>query len=607
MTTIADQVSSYDTAQKPFIPDSKRGKWAMSGDYFFACISNVFNSTHFSNVAYLMLMKHQSTTLTFIYYLLCSVLYVLPLIFIQSFLGQFSSSGYISVFRIAPLFKGLGYVIFLLNFVVLGYAVLFAAVPLFYTVTSTFALTNIISCNNTWNSQNCTIFEMVKEVEDIEITPFYYSIYPRYSILAAHEYYNEHLHLDPSYYHSNDHFKFNWPIFICAMLIWCLIGSVMSCGVERIGRFNRYISISLMITLLLFVIRAFTVADLIKILSNIFDFAEVDYRKITSSLALSPLICFQTFGRGWGTPLVMASHNNFKAKVHYLSLATVVGSILLTLASTFVTVVFYGLLSRYTLGFHFEMFHPQTSLFVAIPSVFGAMAAPRTWLFLFFLMITLSEISSIVLQLSGLMTSFFDEFDEYRKYKDTITHGIILFLSLQTIFYCSNKGFEFFQNIMYFQIFSQALIFMFLLLIVMWVYGRKRFQRDILFMLDVVFHRTYSAMIRFVTPFLIFIIGASGFLMLYHSEHIFNYYEQILAFTLKYIPWLIFPGYMIFRIATQVGSFANRFTRLCKPTDWYPVDGEERHRYESTLGDTDMAHQLAECTILNENSEVGDE
>lgn len=60
MTTISDHVTSYETAQEPFKPDPKREKWAMSGDYFFACISNVFNSTHFSNVAYLMFMKQQS-------------------------------------------------------------------------------------------------------------------------------------------------------------------------------------------------------------------------------------------------------------------------------------------------------------------------------------------------------------------------------------------------------------------------------------------------------------------------------------------------------------------------------------------------------------------
>lgn len=110
----------------------------------------------------------------------------MPLMFIQSFLGQFSSSGYISVFRIAPLFKGLGYVIFLLNFVVLTYVVVYAAIPLFYAFTSTFALSEIITCNNTWNSNRCVPYDE-EEIAD-EITPLLSDFIPRYNVLAAHEY-----------------------------------------------------------------------------------------------------------------------------------------------------------------------------------------------------------------------------------------------------------------------------------------------------------------------------------------------------------------------------------------------------------------------------------
>lgn len=73
---------------------------------------------------------------------------------------------------------------------------------------------------------------------------------------------------------------------------------------------------------------------------------------------------------------------------------------------------------------------------------------------------------------------------------------------------------------MFFQIFSQALIFMHLLLIVMWIYGRQRFQRDIHFMLDVVFPRTLVVLIRYVTPVLVFIIGVS-------SSRILNQFMEI--------------------------------------------------------------------------------
>lgn len=208
--------------------------------------------------------------------------------------------------------------------------------------------------------------------------------------------------------------------------------------VFQIGRANRYISLTLMITLLLFVLRAFSMNNLLDIFASIFDFTHIKPSEVASSFALAPLLCFQTFGRGWGTPLVMASHNDFRAKAHYLSIATVGGSILLTLACTCVTIVFYGILSMHTLGFHFRFMHPLTSLYVAFPSVFGYLPAPHFWLPLFFLMITLSEISSIVIQLSGLLTSFFDEFEQYRDCRNKIIYGVIGLLALKSVFYCSN-------------------------------------------------------------------------------------------------------------------------------------------------------------------------
>lgn len=181
--------------------------------------------------------------------------------------------------------------------------------------------------------------------------------------------------------------------------------------------------------------------NLIEVIATIFDFTHIKADAVMSSLALAPLICLQTFGRGWGTPLVMASHNDFKAKVHHLSLAVVVSSVLLTLACTFVTVIFYGVLSRTTFGFFFSMMHPQTSLYVAFPSVFGTQPAANVCLILFFLMITLSEISSIVIQLSGLLTSFFDEFDQYRDFKTRITGAAVGLLAFITILFCSNVRF----------------------------------------------------------------------------------------------------------------------------------------------------------------------
>ncbi|TMW44494.1 hypothetical protein DOY81_010428, partial [Sarcophaga bullata] len=69
-------------------------------------------------------------------YFITLAIYTVPLMVIQSFLGQFSSSSYLSALRITPLFKGIGYITLALNFCILTYYSIFAMLPLVYMFAS---------------------------------------------------------------------------------------------------------------------------------------------------------------------------------------------------------------------------------------------------------------------------------------------------------------------------------------------------------------------------------------------------------------------------------------------------------------------------------------
>lgn len=69
---------------------------------------------------------------------------------------------------------------------------------------------------------------------------------------------------------------------------------------------------------------------------------------------------------------------------------------------------------------------------------------------------------------------------------------------------------------------------------------------------------------------------------------------QIAAVLFIVLPWLYVPGYMIYIMLQTTGTFKTRFKRCCRPMDWYPVELEDRQRYEQTMRNTDMTHQLHE-------------
>lgn len=70
----------------------------------------------------------------------------------------------------------------------------------------------------------------------------------------------------------------------------------------------------------------------------------------------------------------------------------------------------------------------------------------------------------------------------------------------------------------------------------------------------------------------------------------------VIAILLLGIPLLSIPGYGMYYLYQSSGTFCERFRRTCRPTDWYPVDMEDRQKYEEFVGNNEMTHQLFEVT-----------
>ncbi|GBN66106.1 Sodium- and chloride-dependent glycine transporter 2 [Araneus ventricosus] len=77
----------------------------------------------------------------------------LPMIFMETSLGQFGSLGSISIWKISPLFKGMGFGMAILSLVTCIYYNVILAWSLYYLYHSYFVLWS--TCGNSWNTLNC--------------------------------------------------------------------------------------------------------------------------------------------------------------------------------------------------------------------------------------------------------------------------------------------------------------------------------------------------------------------------------------------------------------------------------------------------------------------
>lgn len=76
----------------------------------------------------------------------------LPLFMMELAFGQYASEGPITIWKISPLFKGLGYAMFLMSGLVGVYYNMILAWALFYLIQSFTTVLPWSSCDNWWNT-----------------------------------------------------------------------------------------------------------------------------------------------------------------------------------------------------------------------------------------------------------------------------------------------------------------------------------------------------------------------------------------------------------------------------------------------------------------------
>ncbi|XP_055917393.1 sodium-dependent proline transporter-like isoform X3 [Eupeodes corollae] len=210
--------TSYDTGAKPFVHDKDRGKWESSKDFLYACIGHAFRPDIITIIP-LVVFEALGIYALIPYFVILAVC-VVPIVFIQSFLGQFSGTGFISVFRIAPLFKGIGYVSLIVNCVNLTYYSVFSAIPLFYIFHS-LRPTIPWSCEGTsqWMNINKTV-----------CTKNEFSG----SRIPSVEFLRDHFHFTKGSYTV---IYFSLELIVCTGIIWSLVTFVLLKSTEIVGRF----------------------------------------------------------------------------------------------------------------------------------------------------------------------------------------------------------------------------------------------------------------------------------------------------------------------------------------------------------------------------------
>uniref|UniRef100_A0A8C5Q915 Transporter n=1 Tax=Leptobrachium leishanense TaxID=445787 RepID=A0A8C5Q915_9ANUR len=148
-------IHGFSIIQLPlFEEDQEREQWGKKIDFLLSVIGFSVDLANVWRFPYLCYKNGGGAFL--IPYTLFLIIAGMPLFYMELALGQYNREGAATVWKICPVFKGVGYTVILIALYVGFYYNVIIAWSLYYLASSfTFELP-WTTCGNEWNSPNCT-------------------------------------------------------------------------------------------------------------------------------------------------------------------------------------------------------------------------------------------------------------------------------------------------------------------------------------------------------------------------------------------------------------------------------------------------------------------
>lgn len=453
-----------------------RGKWANKTEFRLAMAGAVIGLGNIWRFPYIVYLSGGGAFL--ILYLLFLFFCGMPMFFLETALGQYTSEGPFTAWRkMCPMFQGIGIasqVIVLCQSVT---NVVILAWTLFYLYNS---FTNPLpwsSCKNVWNTADCRNQSTSADWSYFDNAS---DPYPAYERSAEEEFWRFHVagDMDGGEF-SADLGGVRWDLALCLLLAWAACYFCVWKGVKYIGKVVYFTVAFPFLLLFIFFIRGVTLPGAWQ---GITYFVYPQFNALRSGYVWHYALFEASYTHGvcHGVLITLGSYNTYK---HDCYKDCLVLCALTTVISIFAGVVIFALLGfgAESAGVPFDeilSFGPGLP-FTSMSRVFSALPVPQLWSVLFFLMVFFFVLDNQFLMTESLVTTISDVFpDALRKYHEVlvlVTVAVCFLLGLPLV---TREGFT---MIAIFGVSAISLMFImcFETIAIGWIYGADRFYDNI--------------------------------------------------------------------------------------------------------------------------------
>uniref|UniRef100_A0A665X990 Transporter n=1 Tax=Echeneis naucrates TaxID=173247 RepID=A0A665X990_ECHNA len=518
---VKDQNGVQYTSPPGSASEEDREIWGKKLDFLLSVIGFAVDLANVWRFPYLCYKNGGGAFL--IPYILFLVIAGMPLFYMELALGQYNREGAATVWKICPVFKGVGYTVILIALYVGFYYNVIIAWSLHYLFSSMTSELPWLRCDNAWNSQNCTDPKTINGSIIGNGTS-----YAKYKITPAAEYY-EHLEWSGGNYLLC---VFVQVVYITATMPYVVLFVLLIRGVTLPGAMNG--------------IRAYLHIDL-KRLNNL----EVWIDAATQ--------IFYSLGAGFGVLIAFASYNKFDNNCYRDALLTSTVNCITSFLSGFAIFSVLGYMA-FKHGVNIEDVATEGAglVFIIYPEAISTLPGSTFWAIVFFIMLLTLGIDSAMGGMEAVLTGLTDDFKILKRNRKLFTFatafGTFLFALL-----CTTNGGIYVLTLLDKYAAGTSILFAVLIeaIGVSWFYGVDRFSEDVERMMGFKPGLYWRLCWKFVSPaFLLFVVIASTLTSsgLNYDDYTFPDWSNVIGWGVAMSSMLFVPIYAMYKFFSVPGT-----------------------------------------------------
>ncbi|XP_069088883.1 sodium- and chloride-dependent glycine transporter 1 isoform X1 [Pleurodeles waltl] len=568
----------------------KRGNW---GNQIEFVLTSVGYAVGLGNVWRFPYLCYRNGGGAFLFpYFIMLIFCGIPLFFMELSFGQFASQGCLGVWRVSPMFKGVGYGMMVVSTYIGIYYNVVICIAFYYFFTSMTRLLPWTYCGNPWNTPDC-VGVLNPPFNATNASSIYQAALPDFNLTSLLNHTMKRTSPSEEYWRryvlklSDDIGNFGevrLPLLGCLGVSWVVVFLCLIRGVKSSGKVVYFTATFPYVVLTILFIRGITLEGAV---TGILYYLTPQWDKILDAKVWGDAASqiFYSLGCAWGGLITMASYNKFHNNCYRDSIIISITNCATSVYAGFVIFSILGFMANH-LGVDVSQVadHGPGLAFVAYPEALTLLPISPLWSVLFFFMLILLGLGTQFCLLETLVTAIVDEIgnDWIIRWKTVVTLGVAVVGFLLGIPLTTQAGIYWLLLMdNYAASFSLVIISCIMCVSIMYVYGHKNYFRDIEMMLGFPPPIFFRICWRFFSPAIIFFIlifTVIQYRPITYSTYIYPTWAITLGFLMALSSVVCIPGYAIFRVCRSEGdTFLQRLKNATKPSkDWGPALLEHR-------------------------------